>query len=284
MTDSNWQIKLGTRVTDDIQKQLNAMPKKTVVVTPILDNRSTQIGTKTLTQYSDALGNVTTATKKTYANTKETTNEITKLKSSVDTTSKSIQTASKHTATLGSRFVDITKKVAAFGAVTAMIGLFTRAISEGVKAVINMNKVQTEFKKVSDLNGNALSNYTKKLGEMGTEVARTASEMLSASTEFVKSGYTEEQSANLANVASLYQNIADAEVSASDASSLIISQMKAFGISAENAVDIINQINEVSNRFAVSSTDISTALTKSSSALSVYGNTMSQSIALTTAG
>lgn len=109
-------------------------------------------------------------------------------------------------------------------------------------------------------------------------------EMIQASAEFKKSGYTDEESASLAKVSSMFQNVADSELNAGDSASFIISQMKAFNITAEDSESIINRVNEVSNNFAVSSTDISAGLTKSSSALAVYGNTMDESIGLITAG
>lgn len=69
--------------------------------------------------------------------------------------------------------------------------------------------------------------------------------MLEAATEFSKGGFTPEESANLAQVATLFQNIADSEISASDAASFIISQMKAFDIEASQATSILDKINEV---------------------------------------
>ena len=106
-----------------------------------------------------------------------------------------------------------------------------------------------------------------KLGDLGTSVARTTTEMIQASAEFKKSGYTDEQSAQLAKVASMFQNVADSELSASDSASFIISQMKAFNITAEDSISIVDSVNEVSNTFAVSSTDISAGLTKASASM-----------------
>ena len=40
-------------------------------------------------------------------------------------------------------------------------------------SVKNLDDAQTEFKKVSDLNGKALDNYTTKLSDVGKSVART---------------------------------------------------------------------------------------------------------------
>lgn len=107
--------------------------------------------------------------------------------------------------------------------------------------------------------------------------------MVQAATEFKKSGYSDDDSAQLAQVAALYQNVADSEMSASDSSAYLISQMKAFNITADDAITIIDKTNEVSNSFAVSSTDVSTALTKTSSAMSAYGNTIDETIGMTTA-
>lgn len=108
--------------------------------------------------------------------------------------------------------------------------------------------------------------------------------MTEAATEFKKGGYSDEDAATLAKVASLYQNVADEELSASDASSVLISQMKAFNIQAQDSTHIIDAINEVSNNFAVSSSDIGGGLTAAGAALNTYGNSFEETIGLVTAG
>ena len=69
--------------------------------------------------------------------------------------------------------------------------------------------------------------------------------MVDAATSFKKSGFNEEDSAELARIASLYQNIADEQITAGDSADFIISQMKAFNIEAGDAESIINKVNEV---------------------------------------
>lgn len=190
----------------------------------------------------------------------------------------------KSLTTTGQRFTEIIGKVAKFGAATAVIGAFTSAVAGSVKVVTEFDKTLTEFKKVSDLSGDSLKAYTKQLGELGSAVARTRTEMLDAATQFKKTGFTEDDSSQLAYVASLFQNIADSELSAGDAASFITSQIKAFNLQASDAEIIIDKINEVSNNFSVSSTDISLALRKTSSAMSVLGNDLNETIGLVTAG
>ena len=110
-------------------------------------------------------------------------------------------------------------------------------------------------------------------------------EMVASATEFVKSGYSEEDSAKLAQTAELYRNIADSEISSAESANFIISQMKAFGDETEEfATHTVDAVNEVSNHMAVSSSDISNALSKTSSAMGALGNSYEETIALVTAG
>ena len=106
--------------------------------------------------------------------------------------------------------------------------------------------------------------------------------MVEAATEFKKSGYSEADSAQLAKVASLYQNIADEQISAGEASNFIISQMKAFNLTADDSEHIIDAVNNVSNNMAVSSADLATNIGKASAALATGNSTYEESVALMT--
>lgn len=119
------------------------------------------------------------------------------------------------------------------------------AIGSMVKEVYTVDKALTEFKKVSDLRGSDLDEYVKGLGESGQLVARTTSNMIDAATMFRKSGFTDAEAAQLATIASIYQNIADTEVSASSAASSIVSQIQAWGRGAIEPIHIIDAYNEV---------------------------------------
>ena len=106
--------------------------------------------------------------------------------------------------------------------------------------------------------------------------------MVGAATAFAKAGY-KDNALELGTVAAMYTNIADEEISAADAADMIIAQMKAFNIEAKDTTHIIDAINEVSNNFAVSSSDIARNLGKSSAVMANAGNSMEQYIGLMTA-
>lgn len=108
--------------------------------------------------------------------------------------------------------------------------------------------------------------------------------MISAASQFRKSGFNDEDAATLAKVASQYQNIADTAVSAEDAAASITSQIRAFGEDAAFATTVIDAYNEVANNFSIGTNDIASAMGVASSGLATYGNSFQQTIGLVVGG
>lgn len=107
--------------------------------------------------------------------------------------------------------------------------------------------------------------------------------MVEAATEFKKSGYSDDDAAQLALVAQMYRNVADEQLDAGTAANFIVSQMKAFNLTAEDSKHIIDAVNEVSNNYAVSSSDLARNIGNASAAMAAGGNTMEQTLGMMTA-
>ena len=268
LQDFTLNLKANTLALD---KSIKSVTDRTYTVKVKADGSSVKTLTQDVTSADGKLQGVVKTIEKVNAKTGKVTTTITQ-------TGKAVKS-------LGADFVDTFGKVAKFGAITAVIGAFTGAVAEAGKTVKEFDDTLVEFRKVSDLSGESLNDYTQQLGELGQEVARTRTEMVSASTEFVKSGYAEEEAAQLAKISELFRNIADDEMSTGDSAGFIISQLKAFGNETETfALHVTDAINNVSNNMAVSSSDISTALSKTSSAMGALGNSFEETIALVTSG
>ena len=108
--------------------------------------------------------------------------------------------------------------------------------------------------------------------------------MVEAATTFRKSGFNDQDAAILAKVAAQYQNVADTAVSAEDAASSIVSQIRAFSEDADFATHVIDAYNEVANNFSVGTNDLSQAMEIASAGMATYGNEFEQIIGLVTAG
>lgn len=100
----------------------------------------------------------------------------------VQTYTREIAKAEKANKRFGSTTLDITKKVIQFGATTAVIRGMTSGVADAVRNVFELDKALTEFKKVSDLSGKGLENYTDQAFKAGRTVAKTGTEMVEAAT------------------------------------------------------------------------------------------------------
>ena len=69
-------------------------------------------------------------------------------------------------------------------------------------------------------------------------------------------------------------------LSSEEAASSIISQIRAYGESAEFATHIIDAYNQVANNFSVGTNDLSKAMEVASAGMATYGNSFEQTIGL----
>ena len=86
----------------------------------------------------------------------------------------------------------------------------------------------------------------------------------------------------MAESALVYTNVGD-NVDVETGSQSIISTMKALGVEANNTMSIVDKFNEVGNNFAITTKGIGDALQVSASAMAEAGNSLDETIALTTA-
>ena len=177
-----------------------------------------------------------------------------RLNKSIETTNERGEQIAPTITTIDDEFQQATQNTNLFG--RALDGLFEvfkreaimmfyQTLHEAVDVLKEFDSALIEFRKVSDLAGESLTNYVAKLAQMGEITGSTMQAMVEAATQFRKSGFTDEDSAQLASVAEMYRNIADEEISAADSASFIIAQMKAFNIEAGQAEHIIDAVNEV---------------------------------------
>lgn len=158
-----------------------------------------------------------------------------------------------------------------------------RTVKQMVSVSVELDTAMTELKKVTDETDATytkfLSNAPKRAASMGASVADT----VTATADFARLGYNLSEAENLADASIVYKNVGDGIESISDASDSIISTMQAFGVSADDAMTIVDKFNEVGNNYAISSEGIGEAMLKSASSMNAAGNSLDETIALITA-
>ena len=162
-----WHMGIGLKINADTQPfetQAKAAAKK--VSSSVTSTIKVSADGKSVTQLNKTL-------EKTVDDTGKVTSKMQAFNSATGQVTTTVKQSSTAVKGLGEDFVDTLGKVAKFGAVTAVIGAFTAAIAEAAKTVKDFDDAIVDYEKVSNLSGQALDDYTQKLGELGATVART---------------------------------------------------------------------------------------------------------------
>lgn len=231
----------------------------------------------TTTRYTNNAGKILTVQEKIIAGEKKYKLSLKEVGNAVETNAKQ---ADKWKYSWSKAFQSFTT----YMSVTTVFYQAVNTIKDMIQEVTELDSALVELQKVTDLEGASLQKFTQDAYDAAEAVAKTGTEMVQAATEFAKAGYDENQILQLGELALMYTNIADEEVSAAESAEFMIAQMKAFNIEAEDAIHIIDAVNEVANNFAVSSADIANNLGKSSAVMANAGNSYEQMIGLLTAG
>lgn len=149
--------------------------------------------------------------------------------------------------------------------------------------VVDIDSAMTELKKVTDETSGTYSKFLSEAGDRAKAVGSTVSDIVNATADYARLGYSLDDAKTLADVSAVYYNVGDDLDSFTTATDNIVGTMKAFNLEADDAIGLVDKLNAVSNNFAVSSGDLGNILQRSASAMEAAGNTLDQTIALGTA-
>lgn len=165
----------------------------------------------------------------------------------------------------------------------AGINALQLGLQQLVVSVREVDAAMTELRKVTNLSDSGYDEFLTQASERAQQLGTSLSNVVSATADAAKLGYDLDEASSLADAISVYMNVGDNVESVDAASSSIISGMKAFNITAEESIGLVDRFNEVANRTSIDSGGIGEALQRSASALSAAGNTLDESIGLITA-
>lgn len=287
MDANKYSVKIGIKLEEgavanvkkEIEKQLSSEKINIKIDTSGLSDASTKAN-----NVSKNLEKVAKSDKltKTGDNAKKAAKGVNELNKNLEKTTKHIKNQTFATDNWSYNWAKAMQSFLTYTTVTQFFNTVSNGIRDMISQVKELDDALVELQKVTDLEGESLEQFIDDAYKAGETVAKTGTEMIGAATAFAKAGYKDNALA-LGTVAAMYTNIADEEISAAEAADMIIAQMKAFNIQAEDSIHIIDAINEVSNNFAVSSADISRNLGKASAVMANAGNSMEQYIGLMTA-
>ncbi|WP_270466895.1 MULTISPECIES: phage tail tape measure protein [Clostridia] len=129
-----------------------------------------------------------------------------------------------------------------------------------------LDEAMTEVRKVSEGTEAQYKSFQQTVSSTAQEIASTNKELINSSADFSRLGYSLEQAESLAKNTTLFVNVGDG-IDITAATEDMITAMKAFDIKAEDSIKIVDNYNQIGNKFALSATDIGEAMKRSASAL-----------------
>lgn len=205
------------------------------------------------------------------------------LKTEISNSSAAIREAGENTKTFTDRVGGLASKFTSWLTVSQVIMQVYRALKEMVSIVVEVDTAMTELRKVTDETEATYAKFLDNAAVRAKKLGATLSDVVTASADFARLGYSIEDAEKLADVAIVYKNVGDGIEDISDASESIIATMQAFGITASDAMSIVDKFNEVGNKYAISSEGVGEALLRSAAAMEAANNTLDETIALAAA-
>ena len=157
-----------------------------------------------------------------------------------------------------------------------------RQVKQGFQDILDIDASMTNLRKVTTGTNQELQEFLQVASDIGYELGALTTDVIDATTEFQRLGFTLQESIALGRSALVYSNVGD--ISIDDSTSSIISTIKGFGIEVDsagrNVEAIVDLFNEIGNKFAVSSEGIGEALQRSAATLHQAGNSIHESVAL----
>lgn len=141
--------------------------------------------------------------------------------------------------------------------------LITSVLMEGITVihtmvdnVVNLDSAMTQLRKVTDETKTTYDQFYDVAVQRSKEIGATVSEMINATADFARLGYSISDAEGLAEVANIYMHVGDNIASIDDASQSIISTLKAFYNTSEDgmnqvqaATHIVDSFNEVGKNY-----------------------------------
>ena len=203
------------------------------------------------------------------------------LENTIKNCSKAFQSGNKDVMSFGQYLQNALGKIGIYASSAIVFRKLFTEIKDGVSSVIELEDAMVSLRRVCNESDEAMKQFQSTATSTAQTLGVTASEYVDAVTSFKKMGYELAEAQELATTVTKYNLAGDID-NLEEATTGVISILKGFGLEAENVVNVTDSMNSAANQYAITAGDLTTILQRSSSAMSVAGNTLNESIAIGT--
>lgn len=278
MRSSNLTAK-NTQSVESLQKRLNNLLYTLRRYVEI--NKQIQKNPELMASYNSIVDELKTAVRSGNQDLMETTLDSTAQK--IAGLKAKVQELGLEGKTVGQVFSDLFGQHFSTAIAMGALHLLQGSLQQIYQNVVDIDTAMTELKKVTNETDSTYQSFLTEAGARAKNIGTDVSSIVNATADYARLGYSLSDATKLADVSAIYYNVGDDLDSFDKATENIVGTMKAFNIQANDAISLVDKLNNVSNNYAVSSGDLGDILQRSASAMEAAGNTLDQTIALGTA-
>ena len=206
--------------------------------------------------------------------------DIDKFVAQLHTIEVSLRNNNALTETATERFARLFNTKLGYAFITGVLTTMTRLLRQIYQNVVEIDTAMTELRKVTDETEATYTRFLENAADRATKLGAALSDVVSATADFARLGYSISEATQLADAALVYKNVGDGINDINEASESVISTMQAFSVEADKAMTIVDKFNIIGNTEAISSGGVGQAMMNSAAALHAANNTIEESIAL----
>lgn len=283
--------KIGTNITADSQKQYDLLMKRHIQQEKLLDqiDRVTRMNepyieraklTDDYEKLQKTLLALDPAHKKFNSELDQAKLKFQQIGTELSVVKQKIQEGTKFTHIFGQSILDAGKKFMGWLLIGNIIMKVFSFFTFGIEALKDIDAELTELRKVTGETTEVMREYAFVANDVASKMGATTAEVIKQTVEWARLGYSIAEASKLAEESIVLALVGNMDIDRATTS--LVSVLKAFNIEANNARLVIDQINEVGNRFAISQEDITKIMERSSAAMREAGNSLEEVIALGT--
>lgn len=175
------------------------------------------------------------------------------------------------------------KTAGRFVSVYSFLNKIPHVVGQIANEVIKVDSAMTELRKVSsDSEDLQITNYFERATESAKKYGAQISEVINSAADWKRLGYSVADATKLADTTTLLEKVGD-NMTQETASSGLISTLKGFQKTADEAQKIADSINAVANTQPIDTAGLFAGLERSASSMNAANNSLEQTIGLITA-
>lgn len=157
----------------------------------------------------------------------------------------------------------------------------TRGIQDLVEKTIELDTALISLARVSDADNFELEQFVENSIDKVSELGGKLIDFTKLVEEFSRAGNTLSESFDLAETATVLQNISDLD--AKETMDALTAAMINFGREASDSIEVADKLNEIDNKFAITTRDLALSLNKAASTSKTFGVELDTLLGYTTA-